>query len=217
MTRRWLERGVFIVAVLASIATSPKRWRLAAAPLPAMPDPSVATRVVIAATTTPEVMIANDKTTEEARFTPLGKDQYELLVPAGWHLLYVLVSGLRVGHVLRRRVRGASSRRRGDGGGRPSGHRARAGHGAMATAPMSRSCLGGWFGATLVYIGTLRSTSVLNAKSPPRMATGDITTGGGGASRSCLLRTSPSSRCALAALLAEEARLGAARHSPLTV
>jgi hypothetical protein len=58
-----------------------------------MPDPSVTTRVVIAATTTPEVMIANDTTTEEARFTPLGKDQYEVLVPAGWHLLYVLVSG----------------------------------------------------------------------------------------------------------------------------
>jgi hypothetical protein len=91
--RRWLERGVFVVAALASIATSPKRWRLAVPSLPAMSDPARTHRLVVDASERPEVSVSQSK--GSTQLSPMHEDgiHYSYLVPAG-----VSVDGVEIRH-----------------------------------------------------------------------------------------------------------------------
>lgn len=81
--RRWLERGVFVVAALASIATSPKRWRLAVHKLPAISDPTRASRLVIDASERPEVTISQRNGSTGLPTMHEDGSHYTYLVPAG--------------------------------------------------------------------------------------------------------------------------------------
>jgi hypothetical protein len=72
MTRRWFERAVIVAAALASIATSPRRWRQDATLLPAIPDALRTTRVVVHASSPPTVELVNGGAHDYPRFTELG-------------------------------------------------------------------------------------------------------------------------------------------------
>jgi hypothetical protein len=90
MSRRWFERVVLAAAALASVATSPRHWKLDAT-LPAIPDPAKATRVVVHASLPPVVEISNGTQHERMPYTELGHGDYEVLVAAGWSLDHVLI------------------------------------------------------------------------------------------------------------------------------
>jgi hypothetical protein len=100
MTRRWFERAVIVAAALASIATSPRRWRQEATPLPAIPDPLRTTRVVVHASIPPTVDLVNAGTHAYLHYTELGDGDYEVLVPPGWSLGSVYVDGSCKIHLL---------------------------------------------------------------------------------------------------------------------
>jgi hypothetical protein len=92
MTRRWLERAVIVAAALASIATSPRRWRQYATSVPAISDAARTTRVVVHASFVPTVELVKGGARNEARYSALGHDDYEVLVPPGWSLGGVYVA-----------------------------------------------------------------------------------------------------------------------------
>jgi hypothetical protein len=81
--RRWLERGVFVVAALASIATSPKRWWLKVDKLPAISDPTRTSRLVVDASERPEVTVSQPKGSTVLPTMHEDGAHYTYLVPAG--------------------------------------------------------------------------------------------------------------------------------------
>lgn len=95
MLRRKLETAVFIAAALASIATSPKRWMIEAQNVPAIPDPTKTTRVVVHAPTMPtlDLVKRGGKEFQSSRLAPIGNDDYEALVPPDWGIYKAYVSG----------------------------------------------------------------------------------------------------------------------------
>ena len=99
MTRRWFERGVFVAAALASIATSPKHWRVDAT-VPAIPSPIQTTRLVFHASQMPIVELRRAGGFEVGHVVALGRDDYELLVPAGTEILGVFLDGRCHAHLL---------------------------------------------------------------------------------------------------------------------
>ena len=84
--RRWLERGVFVVAALASIATSPKRWELKVEKPPPMPDPTKAARLVVEASELPSVWIREPMGTTSLPVVHEDGTRYTYLVPVGFAL-----------------------------------------------------------------------------------------------------------------------------------
>jgi len=95
MFRRKLELAVFTTAALASIATSPKRWMLEAQNVPAIPDPTRVTRVIVHAPAVPTVDLVKrgGKEFQSARLTDLGNGDYETLVPPDWGIYKAYLSG----------------------------------------------------------------------------------------------------------------------------
>jgi hypothetical protein len=89
--RRWLERGVFVLAALASIATSPKRWTVQIDKLPVISDPGKTTLVVVESSERPEVMASSvQRSTELAAFHEDGQRR-SYLVPAGFSIQQIQI------------------------------------------------------------------------------------------------------------------------------
>ena len=93
---------MFVVAALASIATSPKRWDIKVDKLPAIPDPAHATRIVVEASELPTVRVRDQRgvTTILPTLHELGQ-QYTFLAPPGSSLDLVEfrhTCGLGCGH-----------------------------------------------------------------------------------------------------------------------
>jgi hypothetical protein len=92
--RRWLERLAIVAAALATIATSPPRWRLEATSLPP-PDREHATRLIVEASDQPEVMVHDGATQRWLR--PDGSKwpgKTEYLVPRGATVTEVSLRGI---------------------------------------------------------------------------------------------------------------------------
>ena len=81
------------MAALASVATSPARWRVDAPSLPALPSPATATRVVVHASSPPVVTVNVAGETRGLQLTDLGGGDYEAVAPAGARLVEAYVSG----------------------------------------------------------------------------------------------------------------------------
>ena len=74
------------MAALASIATSPKRWRLAVPSLPAIPDPARATRLVVDSSERPEVTITKGQGITDLPALHEDGIHSTYLIPAGFSL-----------------------------------------------------------------------------------------------------------------------------------
>jgi hypothetical protein len=92
--RRWLERAAIVAAALAIIATSPRRWRLAATSLPPR-DPDHATHLIIEASEQSDITI-HDRTSQRYLY-PIrspGPVRSEYFVPRGATIDEISIRGI---------------------------------------------------------------------------------------------------------------------------